>query len=105
MNIPLEHHKPQFPSHSSPRVWFLTSGATPLATSLIRELLSHGDFVAAGVCPGELNDQNERSRGLLELLDQWPAEHDTDHSDQMGKLMAVQVDCRCAFSAFFIAIC
>lgn len=39
---------PQFPAHSEPRVWFLTSGASSIGIVLSRQLLAHGDYVALG---------------------------------------------------------
>ena len=54
-------------THNSPRVWFLTSALSPLAVRLIRLLLTHGDFVAAGLPPTEIEDE-DRSAELRELI-------------------------------------
>lgn len=37
-----------FPAHSEPRVWFITSAASPIGISTAREVLDHGDIVVAG---------------------------------------------------------
>lgn len=42
---------PQFPAHTQPRTWLLTSGASPIAIALARALLAHGDAVVLGVLP------------------------------------------------------
>lgn len=47
--------KPQWPAHNAPRVWFLTDGLSPIAISLSRHLLEHGDYVVAGILPTEFN--------------------------------------------------
>ncbi|KAI9650046.1 hypothetical protein NHQ30_000059 [Ciborinia camelliae] len=61
--VPIE----SFPAHNSPRVWFLTSALSPLSVRLIRLLLKHGDYVAAGLPPKETID-DERSAEYKELI-------------------------------------
>lgn len=56
-------------THNSPRVWFMTSALSPLIVRLIRLLLSHGDYVAAGLPPHEIED-DERSREFRELINE-----------------------------------
>lgn len=56
-------------THNSPRVWFLTSSLSPLAVRLIRLLLAHGDYVAAGLPPSEIED-DERSAEFRELINE-----------------------------------
>ncbi|KAL8848324.1 MAG: hypothetical protein Q9221_006627 [Calogaya cf. arnoldii] len=46
----------KFPSHSDPRIWLLTSGASPFGIALSRQLLAHGDFIAFGAQPGDTSD-------------------------------------------------
>ncbi|KAI9711178.1 MAG: hypothetical protein M1820_002165 [Bogoriella megaspora] len=54
---------PSFPPSNAPRVWLLTSGASPIAVALSRLLLAHGDYVLAGVAPGELSSVGPGGRG------------------------------------------
>ncbi|KAA8563702.1 hypothetical protein EYC84_011722 [Monilinia fructicola] len=56
-----------FPTHNSPRVWFMTSALSPLSVRLIRLLLKHGDYVAAGLPPNEIED-DERCVEFKELI-------------------------------------
>ncbi|TVY27113.1 Retinol dehydrogenase [Lachnellula hyalina] len=58
-----------FPTHNSPRVWFLTSALSPLAVRLIKHLLAHGDYVAAGLPPAEIED-DDRSAEFRELINE-----------------------------------
>ncbi|EPE02299.1 short chain dehydrogenase reductase family protein [Ophiostoma piceae UAMH 11346] len=48
---------PAFPTHNSPRVWFITQALSPLAVRLIRLLLGHGDYVVACLPPRDVNDE------------------------------------------------
>ncbi|PBP24831.1 NAD(P)-binding protein [Diplocarpon rosae] len=68
-----------FPMHNSPRVWFLTSALSPLAVRLIKLLLTHGDYVAAGLPPGEIENE-ERSAEFRELVN----ECKSDRKDREG---------------------
>ncbi|KAL8826831.1 MAG: hypothetical protein Q9170_007255 [Blastenia crenularia] len=53
---------PQFPLHTEPRVWFLSSGSSPIGIALSRQLLAHGDHVVHGARPGEIsNPSNYRA--------------------------------------------
>lgn len=63
------HPVPAFPTHNSPRTWFLTQGLSPLAVRLIRLLLAHGDYVVACLPPHELADET-RSAEFRELADE-----------------------------------
>ena len=47
----------------------MTSALSPLIVRLIRLLLSHGDYVAAGLPPHEIED-DERSREFRELINE-----------------------------------
>ncbi|TVY14701.1 Retinol dehydrogenase 8 [Lachnellula arida] len=58
-----------FPTHNSPRVWFLTTALSPLAVRLIKHLLAHGDYVAAGLPPAEIED-DDRSAEFRELINE-----------------------------------
>ncbi|KAI1284663.1 hypothetical protein F5Y07DRAFT_347379 [Xylaria sp. FL0933] len=58
-----------FPTHNSPRTWFLTSSLSPLAVRLIRQLLSHGDYVVACLPPHEI-EHDDRSADFRELVNE-----------------------------------
>lgn len=78
-------------THRSPRVWFLTSALSPLAVRLIRLLLGHGDYVAAGLPPSELADKiGAEFRELLE-------ECESNRKDREGwkeRIRGIQCDGR-----------
>jgi len=50
------------------RVWFLTSGNSPIAASIARRLLEHGDSIVAGVCPTEYSTSGSHKEDFEELL-------------------------------------
>lgn len=52
---------PKFPPHNAPRVWFITTGTSPIAIALARQVLEHGDYVVAAVLPVEFEKHEERS--------------------------------------------
>ncbi|KAM0479884.1 hypothetical protein TGAM01_v207149 [Trichoderma gamsii] len=56
-------------THNSPRTWLLTASLSPLTVRLIRQLLSHGDSVAACFPPLEI-EHEERSAEFRELIDE-----------------------------------
>ncbi|PTB69541.1 short chain dehydrogenase/reductase family protein [Trichoderma citrinoviride] len=56
-------------THNSPRTWLLTASLSPLAVRLIRQLLSHGDNVAACFPPLEI-EHEERSAEFRELINE-----------------------------------
>lgn len=57
---------PQYPPHNAPRVWFMTDGLAPIAISLSRYLLEHGDYVVAGTLPSEF--EAARGEGLRNFM-------------------------------------
>ncbi|KAE9969369.1 hypothetical protein BLS_005394 [Venturia inaequalis] len=57
---------PQYPPHNAPRVWFMTDGLAPIAISLSRYLLEHGDYVVAGTLPSEF--EGARGEGLRSFM-------------------------------------
>jgi hypothetical protein len=74
---PLPHSQPktpQFPPHNGSRVWLLTDGLSPIAISLSRHLLRHGDYVVSGVLPGEFAGQ--RGNELRALIDELGEQRD-----------------------------
>ncbi|KZL67044.1 short chain dehydrogenase reductase [Colletotrichum incanum] len=60
---------PSFPTHNSPRTWFLTTALSPLIIRLIRLLLAHGDYVVACLPPSEIEDDG-RSAEFRELINE-----------------------------------
>ncbi|WQF79710.1 Putative short-chain dehydrogenase/reductase SDR, NAD(P)-binding domain superfamily [Colletotrichum destructivum] len=60
---------PSFPTHNSPRTWFLTTALSPLIIRLIRLLLAHGDYVVACLPPSEIEDEG-RSAEFRELVNE-----------------------------------
>ncbi|KAF6841678.1 short chain dehydrogenase reductase family protein [Colletotrichum plurivorum] len=60
---------PSFPTHNSPRTWFLTTALSPLIIRLIRLLLAHGDYVVACLPPNEIED-DEHSAEFRELINE-----------------------------------
>ena len=59
MSIMVKHTStgptPRFPTHSEPRVWLLSSGESPIAIALSRQLLAHGDYVVHGTKPVDVS--------------------------------------------------
>lgn len=80
---------PQFPTHNSPRCWFITDALNPLAIRLIRLLLEHGDHIAAGLPPSGLEDE-ERSAEYKQLMNEcktWKAKDGWN-----GRIHGIQCD-------------
>ncbi|KAK5993691.1 Oxidoreductase BOA17 [Cladobotryum mycophilum] len=69
----------QTATHNSPRTWLITAALSPLAVRLIRQLLSHGDYVAACLPPLEIENE-ERSAEFRELI----SECRNAHPDREG---------------------
>ncbi|OCL08522.1 NAD(P)-binding protein [Glonium stellatum] len=67
---PPRPRSPRFPPHNAPRVWFLTTGTSPIAIALARQVLEHGDYIVAGVLPLEFEKNNERSEEFREFLEE-----------------------------------
>lgn len=62
--------EPKFPTHNAPRAWFLTCANSPIGISLCRQLLSHGDYVTAGVQPVEFEKHEDRSADFKDFLEE-----------------------------------
>ena len=62
-------------------MWFITDGLAPIAISLSRYLLEHGDYVVAGVLPTEFTE--ERGDELREFLVEVAHEGDAEGRDGM----------------------
>lgn len=86
---------PRFPTHNAPRVWFLTSGDSPIAITLARQVLAHGDLVVAGIPPGESERNEERAAEFGELL-QDVARKSGPGGEWRDRLRVVRLDVRCA---------
>lgn len=67
MTMADEDPQPAAATHNSPRTWLLTAALSPLAVRLIRQLLSHGDYVVACLPPHEIDD-DLRSAEFRELI-------------------------------------
>jgi len=46
----------------------LTSGNSPLGIALARQVLAHGDYVVAGLIPGDIEKDEDRSAEFREFL-------------------------------------
>ncbi|KAM0285166.1 hypothetical protein ACHAQH_001595 [Verticillium albo-atrum] len=85
---------PSFPTHNSPRTWFLTTALSPLIIRLIRLLLAHGDYVVACLPPYEI-EHDDRSADFRELI----AECKSDRRDRDGwkdRIRGIRCDGRVA---------
>lgn len=86
----------RFPTHHAPRVWFMTSGDSPIAIALARQVLAHGDSVVAGIPAGESERDEERSAEFRELL-QDVGQKSGPGGEWRDRLRVVMLDDRCAF--------
>lgn len=82
----------QFPTHNSPRIWFLTSSLSPLAVRLIRTLLTHGDYVAAGLPPSEMSCDT-RSAEFRDLINECKSSR-PDRAGWVQRIRGIKVDGR-----------
>ena len=57
---------PQFPNHTHPRTWLLTSAASPLGIALARAVLAHGDSVVLGVGSSDVEKEHGKTRERAE---------------------------------------
>ncbi|KAI1853598.1 hypothetical protein JX266_001582 [Neoarthrinium moseri] len=78
-----------FPTHNSPRTWFLTSALTPLAIRLIRKLLDHGDNVVAILPPHEL-EHEDRNAEFRELISECKSNR-KDREGWLGRIRPIPV--------------
>ncbi|KAG9684460.1 NAD(P)-binding protein, partial [Aureobasidium melanogenum] len=86
---PKPPRQPKFPTHNSPRVWFLTSANSPVGISLARHLLDHGDYIVAGVPPLEFEKNAEQSTHFRDFLDEVK-----EQETWSGRLRVVGLDVR-----------
>lgn len=73
-------------------MWFITSSLSPLAVRLIRLLLAHGDYVAAGLPPSEIEDE-ERSSEFRELINECKSER-KDREGWKDRIRGIRCDGR-----------
>ncbi len=76
-----------FPTHTKPRVWFITSASSPIGLAIAQEALKHGDYVVAG------NDTNLSTPG--NELRQETQTLFLNHADDQGwheRLELVEID-------------
>ena len=83
----------QFPTHNAPRVWLLTSGDSPIALSLARKVLDHGDYVVSGIVPSELESEGPRSEEFQSFLADVRGKASLGWKD---RFRVVALDVRCA---------
>ncbi|KAF2454501.1 hypothetical protein BDY21DRAFT_353107 [Lineolata rhizophorae] len=76
---------PPFPPHNAPRVWFITSGTSPLGIAVARQVLAHGDCVVAGVLPAEFECEEGRSAELREFIESLRSGNDGAAAGATGK--------------------
>ena len=79
-----------FPSHSEPRVWFITSAASPIGISTAREVLAHGDTVVAG--DDTVYSRKEDPTRLAELA---ALSDDAENEGWQDRLKIIKLVSRC----------
>ncbi|KAF2471185.1 short chain dehydrogenase/reductase family protein-like protein [Lindgomyces ingoldianus] len=66
---PPRPRSPHFPPHNAPRVWFITTGTSPISIALARQALEHGDYVVAGVLPIPFEKREGQSDDFRSFLE------------------------------------
>ena len=79
---------PHFPTHTKPRVWFITSASAPIGLAIAKELLKHGDLIIVGDCPNSVGE-DETQYEALSSLRSYAESHDWEE-----RLRIVKVDLR-----------
>ncbi|KAH9901954.1 NAD(P)-binding protein [Xylariomycetidae sp. FL2044] len=79
-------------THNSPRTWFLTSSLSPLAVRLMRQLLTHGDYVVACLPPHEI-EHDDRSAEFRELVNECKSNR-KDREGWKDRIRAIRCDGR-----------
>ncbi|KAF2015317.1 NAD(P)-binding protein [Aaosphaeria arxii CBS 175.79] len=67
---PPRPRSPHFPPHNAPRVWFITSGTSPISIALAKHVLDHGDYVVAGVLPIDFEKREGQSEDFRTFLEE-----------------------------------
>ena len=66
--VAFNHAKFPLTKCSAPRVWLITSGDSPVGTSLARQALEHGDYVVSGIIQAEFEADEGRSHEFKSFL-------------------------------------
>lgn len=91
--------QPQFPTHNAPRVWVISAGDSPIGISVARQALEHGDCIATGVMPAEVEGDGIRSAPFKAFL----AEVGRNASKGwMERLRVFTLDVRCGSSSLLL---
>ncbi|KAB8237728.1 short chain dehydrogenase/reductase family protein [Aspergillus alliaceus] len=108
-----EFPRPQFPTHNEPRVWVITAGDSPVGISVTRQILSHGDYVLAGLAHSRLERdecrQDEFETFLTEIDSQegWRQRFKSAPFDirMIGEGQALVADAVATFGKVDILLC
>ncbi|KAI9889073.1 MAG: hypothetical protein M1814_005862 [Vezdaea aestivalis] len=97
------------PSRNGPRIWLLTSGATPLAIYLAKALLANGDYVAAGVAQEDRVDQSQSYIELVTLAMEYLGDDPASHGPGNTNFNATKQSLKCArcgadWTFYFVAL-
>ncbi|KAK5073543.1 hypothetical protein LTR64_007320 [Lithohypha guttulata] len=79
-----------FPVSNSPRVWVISSADTPVGISLLRRILTHGDFLVAGIDQAAFESNAPKSKGFKEVLTE--IAHYPSRKDWQTRLKVVSLD-------------
>ncbi|KAB8263983.1 hypothetical protein BDV32DRAFT_91425 [Aspergillus pseudonomiae] len=86
-----ESPRPQFPAHNEPRVWVITAGDSPIGISVIRQILTHGDYALVGLAHSSL----ERDDCRRDEFESFLAEIDShSHEGWRQRFKSVPFDIR-----------
>ncbi|MCJ1259924.1 hypothetical protein MMC24_007763 [Lignoscripta atroalba] len=107
---------PQFPNHTHPRTWLLTSAASPLGIALARAVLAHGDSVVLGVGSSDVEKEHGKTRERAEdfgrfvreeiAAEGWRDRCRVDYEFRnMGPCQAAVAEAVAAFGKIDILIC
>ncbi|KAL8967228.1 MAG: hypothetical protein Q9197_005546 [Variospora fuerteventurae] len=90
---------PQFPAHQEPRVWLLSSGASPIGVALARQLLAHGDHVIFGTKAKEISESNSQRAADFSAF--W-TEEVLVKEGWKGRAEVIGLDGRCEVALFLV---
>lgn len=84
-----------FPANSEPRVWFITSAASPVGIATAREILAHGDVVIAGDDTVIASEQDPTRIAELAALSE-----DAESRGWQDRLRVIKLVSRCEAPVF-----